>query len=73
MNDRLKLPTRWLPRKVRPAPPVQQLPAGLELPDGRLLTFAPHRECPCSDCEGAFRALEDGTLRMAEAWDGSWP
>lgn len=29
--------------------------AGIELLDGRVLTFEPHRDCPCADCRAAHR------------------
>ncbi|MBA2243646.1 MAG: hypothetical protein H0W11_01700 [Gemmatimonadetes bacterium] len=38
----------------------EQLPEGTELPDGRILTFAPHRECPCGDRTAAFEAWRRG-------------
>lgn len=43
---------------------VTILPPGLELPDGRVLTFPPHRRCPCRDCEAAFRAWDRGVLNL---------
>lgn len=42
------------------------IPAGIELPDGRVLTFEPSRECRCADCRAAFRALERGELRLPQ-------
>lgn len=45
-------------------PSPQRLPAGCELPEGILLVFPPDRACECVSCKAAFRAFEQGTLRM---------
>lgn len=42
--------------------PPDRLPAGVELPDGRVLTYPAHRDCPCADCTAAFEALAEGEL-----------
>lgn len=40
----------------RATPPLPWDPgAGIELLDGRVLTFEPHPECPCADCRAADR------------------
>lgn len=48
----------------RPQPTT--LPKGCELPDGRVLTFEPHRDCGCADCEAAFAAYDRGDLRIPD-------
>lgn len=48
---------------------VAVLPAGVELPDGVVLTFCPHRACPCADCRAAFEALDAGELEVPESGD----
>ncbi len=77
MNESRKESKRQRWRVNPPPPPLprpEQLPPGLLLPNGKVLVFAPHRECPCADCNDAFEALKAGTLREAtlEEWDGSW-
>lgn len=49
-----------------------EIPAGVELPDGRVLTFRPSRACDCADCAAAFRALERGTLTLPEEVECLW-
>lgn len=43
---------------------VTILPPGVELPDGTVLTYAPHRRCPCRDCTVAFKAWDRGELEL---------
>lgn len=52
---------------------VSILPPGIELPDGRVLTFPASRRCPCRDCAAAFRAYADGTLEMLADRPGEVP
>lgn len=47
---------------VRP----DRLPPGCELPDGRVLSFPAHHDCPCADCTAAFDALKRGDLEVPE-------
>lgn len=44
----------------------ERLPEGVELPDGRVLTYSPSRDCACSDCTAAFEALERSELVVRE-------
>lgn len=48
------------------------IPAGVELPDGRVLSFAPSPECGCADCTAAYRALERGELRPPDEGGLPW-
>lgn len=43
---------------------VTILPPGVELPDGRVLSFPAHRRCPCADCTAAFEAWDAGGLSL---------
>lgn len=50
-----------------------RVPAGAVLPDGRVLTFPAHRDCPCADCVAAFEALEAGDLGLPSNDEGGLP
>lgn len=50
----------------------ETLPSGCELPDGRVLTYGPHRDCGCADCIDAFEAFERGELRLPNADGLPW-
>jgi len=51
---------------------ARDLPPGATLPDGTVLTFPPHRDCPCADCEAAFEGLGTGTLELPEEGGLPW-
>jgi len=42
------------------ARPPKELPAGLELPDGRFLYYGPDATCECETCTAAFDAYRNG-------------
>lgn len=52
------------------AAPPDRLPAGAELPDGRVLAYPAHRRCPCADCAAAFEAWEEGELILPDDDEG---
>lgn len=49
--------------------PRYELPPGVSLPDGRVLTYAAHRECPCRDCVDAWAAWRAGLVDPIESED----
>lgn len=43
-----------------------RLPAGVQLPSGRVLTYPASRDCGCETCIRAFEAYRAGELRLPE-------
>lgn len=48
----------------------EELPPGVALPNGQVLTYPASQDCGCRDCINTFEAYRAGTLRLPDEGDG---